>query len=667
MNLMHLLFDAAIILILIIGIRQFRAPRGARIGNLTAAFAILCAFLLVLLRHDILSPMVVLAALLIGSAFGWVVAVRVNMTQIPAMVAFQHGAGGIAAFLVAFVELTGTGAALAAVNRVSGLLGLVIGSATFSGSMVASGKLAGKLRQTPTRLPAHGWLLSLNLLIIGAICVFAWTSFGSFNSIYLVIVIFLSALLGVLFSIRIGGADMPVLISFLNATAGLAAAFCGIIIQNRLLIACGATVAASGSILTHVMCRAMNRNLFKVFVGIQQKISARPAGGEALQTDPPEQPQGEAADEETSLGTEKPDDFSQAVSAIKAAGRIIIIPGYGMALAQAQFAVCELANKLEDMGKQVKFAIHPVAGRMPGHMNVLLAEADVDYDKLFEMDEINPEFKDTDLALIVGACDVVNPAAISVEDTPISGMPILMAHEAGKVIVCNLDEKPGYSGVENPLYDEDGTILLFGDAKGTVTELIKRTVATDSPQDDAADDGPSPEGEKTDSVSQVVSAMKAAGKIIIIPGYGMALAQAQFAVCELANKLEDMGKQVKFAIHPVAGRMPGHMNVLLAEADVDYDKLFEMDEINPEFKDTDLALIVGACDVVNPTAISVEDTPISGMPILMAHEAGKVVVCNLDEKPGYSGVENPLYKDDGTILLFGDAKGTITELVKGLE
>lgn len=475
MKWMHLLFDAAIILILIIGIRQFRAPRGARIGNLTAAFAILCAFLLVLLRNDILSPMVVLAALLIGSAFGWVVAVRVNMTQIPAMVAFQHGAGGVAAFLVAFVELTGTGTALAAVNRVSGLLGLVIGSATFSGSMVAGGKLAGKLRQTPTRLPAHGWFLSLNLLLIGLICVLAWTSFGPFNPLYLVLVIILSALLGVLFSIRIGGADMPVLISFLNATAGLAAAFCGIIIQNRLLIACGATVAASGSILTHVMCKAMNRNLFKVFVGIQQKISPRPADKEAPCTAPTESLQVEGADEGPSqqVEPEEQDNMSQVVSAMKDAGKIIIIPGYGMALAQAQFAVCELANKLEDMGKQVKFAIHPVAGRMPGHMNVVLAEADVDYDKLFEMDEINPEFKDTDLALIIGACDVVNPAAISVEDTPISGMPILMAHEAGKVVVCNLDEKPGYSGVENPLYKDDGTILLFGDAKGTITELVK--------------------------------------------------------------------------------------------------------------------------------------------------------------------------------------------------
>jgi H+-translocating NAD(P) transhydrogenase subunit beta len=481
MKWMHLLFDGVIILILIIGIRQFRTPRGARIGNLTAAFAIVCAFLLVLLRNEILAPGTVLAALLVGAAFGWAVAVRVNMTQIPAMVAFQHGAGGVAAFLVAFVELSGAGAMLATVNRVSGLLGLIIGSATFSASLVASGKLANRLRQTPTRLPAHGWVLIGNLIVIAAACTWAWVPDGPFNPAPLVGAIILSALLGVLFSIRIGGADMPVLISFLNATAGLAAAFCGIIIQNRLLIACGATVAASGSILTHVMCKAMNRDLFKVFVGIQQKISAKPGEQDALAFVELEEAGGEDAPE----GPEEqgppegqpdpgPDAMSRVVSAMKEAKKLIIIPGYGMALAQAQFSVCELAARLEGMGKEVKFAIHPVAGRMPGHMNVLLAEAEVDYDRLFEMDEINPKFKETDLALIVGACDVVNPAAISVEDTPISGMPILMAHEAANVAVCNLDEKPGYSGVKNPLYEDKHTILLFGDAKETVTEMLKR-------------------------------------------------------------------------------------------------------------------------------------------------------------------------------------------------
>lgn len=476
MEWIHLLLDLAIILILIIGIRQFRSRRGARTGNLTAAFALLCAFLVVLLKHDILAPGVVLIAILFGFVPGWVVARKVNMTQIPAMVAFQNGAGGVAAFLVSFVELTGAGATLATTNRVSGFLGLIIGAATFSGSMVAGGKLADRIRQTPTRLPAHGWLQAANLFVIGAACSIAWTSYGPFSPAHLVGVILLSAVLGVVFSIRIGGADMPVLISFLNATTGLAAAFCGIIIQNRLLIACGATVAASGSILTHVMCKAMNRNLFKVFVGIQQTKSAKPAdwgipatAGAPSSADSAQEPE---EDKEPPPEHEKPDGLAQIVTTMKDAEKIVIIPGYGMALAQAQFKVCELARRLEQMGKEVKFAIHPVAGRMPGHMNVLLAEADVDYDKLFEMDDINPELKETDLVLVIGACDVVNPAAISMEDTPISGMPILTAHEASRIAVCNLDEKPGYSGVENPLYEQDNTILLFGDAKATITRIL---------------------------------------------------------------------------------------------------------------------------------------------------------------------------------------------------
>jgi len=291
----------------------------------------------------------------------------------------------------------------------------------------------------------------------------------------LLILIALSVLLGLAFSIRIGGADMPVLISFLNATAGLAAAFCGVIIQNRLLIACGATVAASGSILTHVMCKAMNRNLLKVFIGFQAKATFDWTRTIATGREEQEKiisPMDQEA-QALSKGPAKADPLAEAIEVGKDSKIIIIIPGYGMALAQAQFKVVELVNLLERLGKQVKFAIHPVAGRMPGHMNVLLAEAEVPYDKLFEMEEINPEFKEADLAVIVGACDVVNPAAISLENTPISGMPILMAHEAKRVLVCNLDEKPGYSGIDNPLYKQDKVIMLLGDAKDTLDKLIK--------------------------------------------------------------------------------------------------------------------------------------------------------------------------------------------------
>jgi NAD(P) transhydrogenase subunit beta len=280
--------------------------------------------------------------------------------------------------------------------------------------------------------------------------------------IALLILIGLSVLIGLLFSLRIGGADMPVLISFLNATAGLAAAFCGIALQNRLLIACGATVAASGSILTHVMCAAMNRGLTKVFMGSMSKQRTGPRKVLNIKEKPIQSDTGNGGD-----------GFEYALSAAKIAKNVVIIPGYGMALAQAQFQVVRLALRLEELGKSVKFAIHPVAGRMPGHMNVLLAEAEVDYEKLVEMEEINPEFPATDLALVVGACDVVNPAAITQEGTPISGMPILMAHEAKVVVVCNMDEKPGYSGVNNPVYEMAKTITLFGDAKETLGRLLE--------------------------------------------------------------------------------------------------------------------------------------------------------------------------------------------------
>lgn len=265
---------------------------------------------------------------------------------------------------------------------------------------------------------------------------------------------------------------MPVLISFLNATAGLAAAFCGVVIQNRLLIACGATVAASGSILTAVMCKAMNRSFLKVLAG-GKMASAPPAKSSDATSEPKaatsvqvlSAPQAPAKTREASM--------AEAKTVLREAASVIIVPGYGMALARAQFQVAALSKRLEQLGKAVVFGIHPVAGRMPGHMNVLLAEADVDYESLKEMDDINGSFATTDAVLVIGACDVVNPAAIHVPDTPISGMPILNAHEARHVLVCNLDERPGYSGVPNSLYDEATTLLLFGDANATVTELLE--------------------------------------------------------------------------------------------------------------------------------------------------------------------------------------------------
>jgi H+-translocating NAD(P) transhydrogenase subunit beta len=464
-----ILIDVLIICLFLGGISLFYRPKEARTGNLMAACAILAAFLAVLLRNPFEEPALIVIAVVLGGGAGWGVARAVNMIQIPAMVAFQHGAGGIAAFLISFVELVRAASVpTPVVGEVSGFLGLIFGAATFSGSMVASGKLADLLNQKPVTLKGHSlWLLGIALVIL-LIAVIAGLYGAPVRGYLLLVLIGLSIVLGVVFSIRIGGADMPILISFLNATAGLAAAFCGIIIQNRLLVACGATVAASGSILTHIMCKAINRGLSKVFVGIQQPVAGK---SKDLFFDAPVS--NEAEPEPAVTGSPPEDSFSRAIRAAAEASKVIIIPGYGMALAKAQFKVVELARQLEGMGKEVRFAIHPVAGRMPGHMNVLLAEAEVDYENLVEMDDINPEFNEVDLALVVGACDVVNPAAIDSEGTPISGMPVLMAHEAKWVVVCNLDEKPGYSGVENPLYGMGKTVTLFGDAAVTVEQLLE--------------------------------------------------------------------------------------------------------------------------------------------------------------------------------------------------
>lgn len=477
----RLLLDFGIIAILLFGVALFRAPRTARAGNLAAALALAGALIAVLLVNPLRDPAVVILALLAGGAAGVVVAMRTKMIQMPAMIAFQHGMGGIAAFLTSLVELNRAAATLPVTGQVAGLLGITVGAATFSGSLIASGKLAGVLRQTPVLLPRHAVIqttLLVAILVLGALVLQAAAPALLYGSLALILV---AVALGVVFALRIGGADMPVLISFLNATAGLAAAFCGIIIQNRLLIACGATVAASGSILTYAMCRAMNRSLRLVLMPAPQPPAASPAApappavAEALSPPAAEKPAEPSAEEAGQPPLER------ALAALRAAQSIIIIPGYGMALAQAQFELAHLTEKLRAMGRQLRFAIHPIAGRMPGHMHVLLAEAEIDADLLFDLPDINADFEKTDLALVVGACDVVNPAAVEVEGTPISGMPILEARAAKQVVVCNLDANPGYSGVANSLYTNAKTILVLGDAKAALEQLREGLGASSTP------------------------------------------------------------------------------------------------------------------------------------------------------------------------------------------
>lgn len=460
MSSFEIVANITIVALLVGGISRFRTPGGARYGNHAAALALLGAVVLVIVSNGISAPWIVALSSAVGALAGIAVAYRASMTSIPAVVALQHGMGGAAVVVVSAIEL-GHGATPSAIGKVSGLVGLALGAATFSASLLAAAKLANRVKQAPTFVRWHNLQLLALLLVVVVIPTQHW--FGT-NTIASITAITIGAgLFGVLFALRIGGADMPVLISSLNATAGFAAAFCGVAIENQLLVAAGATVASSGSILTIVMCRAMNRSLTNIFFGGPQLVVpaiTRVAPGVAFEH--PVQPREALLDEIAKLALE--------------ARSVIVVPGYGMALAHAQFEVVRLANLLETIGKDVSFAIHPVAGRMPGHMNVLLAEADVDYDKLVEIDDANRALVDTDLVFVIGACDVVNPAALEVENTPLSGMPILKAHEARAVVVCNLDAQPGYSGVDNPLYRVPKTRLLLGDAQQSMKDIHSRLV-----------------------------------------------------------------------------------------------------------------------------------------------------------------------------------------------
>ncbi|MBA7574735.1 NAD(P) transhydrogenase subunit beta [subsurface metagenome] len=452
------LVSAVVILLFLGGIALFRSPRTARLGDWLNILAYAGAVAFVVIRYPALGLEFVLIAVLLGGTLGAILAARVSMVSVPQMIAFQHGCGGTAAFLIAFSEFIREGAGLTTLAQVGSVLGMLVGAVTFSGSLIAAGKLAGKIKGQPVFLPGHLTILFGLLGLMVLLSVFAVLQIGLPIAVGLAIgLIVVSVIVGVIFTIRIGGADMPVIISFFNATAGFAAAFCGIALSNYLLIGCGACVAASGSLLTITMCRAMNRSLLGVFSGIKPSVAG------------PEEVAGEVLVKANGMETSP---FDRAVAALKQAKDVIIVPGYGMAAAQAQFKVWEMAQILESRGVRVRFAIHPVAGRMPGHMNVLLAEAGVPYDKLLEMDAINGDFKNTDVAVVVGASDIVNPAALREEGTPISGMPILKAYEAKTILICKRTKSPGFSGVENPLFEQENTIFLAGDAKETIARLI---------------------------------------------------------------------------------------------------------------------------------------------------------------------------------------------------
>ncbi len=430
----------------------------ARRGNIYGIMGMLLAVGATLFNASVGNYGIIITVVIIGAVIGAILAARVKMTAMPELVAMLHSFVGLAAVLVGFATFLDeshayTGAEKT-IQEVEILLGILIGAETFTGSVVAFGKLSGKIGGAPLLLPARHLL---NLLILIACIVLGWmfvNSGGSASMTPLIIMTILALLFGIHMVAAIGGADMPVVISMLNSYSGWAAAATGFMLSNDLLIVTGALVGSSGAILSIIMCRAMNRKFLSVILGgFGTKKSSASAGGSA--------DQGEAL----AISGEETADL------LKSSKSLVIVPGYGMAVAQAQQSVAAMTQKLRDQGVNVRFAIHPVAGRMPGHMNVLLAEAKLPYDIVLEMDEINDDFPDTDVVMVIGANDIVNPSAEDEPDSPIAGMPVLQVWNAKDVIVLKRSMATGYAGVENPLFFKDNTRMLFGDAKASIDSV----------------------------------------------------------------------------------------------------------------------------------------------------------------------------------------------------
>jgi NAD(P) transhydrogenase subunit beta len=429
----------------------------------------LIAIITTMISNEIVTLNILWISLAFGAVIGCFLAVYVTMTRIPQLVALLNGSGGAASAIVAFVVLAGSSAAISGITKFTGAVALVVGSVTLGGSLVATAKLDGKITTLPIILRGH-FILILLILTVTVILIPLATFSSSITTTLSVLLILTSLIFGILFSIRVGGADMPIAISLLNSLSGIAAATVGLAISNLLLVVVGAIVGSAGIVLTQIMCHAMNSSVLDVLMGKTALSTPAQTAANSIRQDGSTQ-----TARSTPTAENTSDAMNKTVSIIGAAEKIIIVPGYGMALAQAQVQVKQLFTILEDRGKQVKFAIHPVAGRMPGHMNVLLAEVEVPYDKLYPMEAINPEFKETDVALVVGANDVVNPAARTAEGTPIYGMPVLNVDEADYVIICNKDTFPGYAGVNNPLYlPRRNTIVLLGDAGKTLSDLLEK-------------------------------------------------------------------------------------------------------------------------------------------------------------------------------------------------
>jgi NAD(P) transhydrogenase subunit beta len=453
-------------ILFIIGIKRLGKVDTARQGNFLSAVGMLIAIIATLFMMDAIPLEWVITGIAIGAIIGAVSATKVAMTAMPEMVAIFNGFGGGASALVASAEFFKIHGGSAANNDTTTLitimLSVIIGSLTFTGSFIAWGKLQGKISGQPITYPGQNMvngLILVGMVIFGYLAVTGMSSFVAerteINMLWFPIVIAIGLILGILSVLPIGGADMPVVISLLNSYSGIAAAMTGFVLHNHALIVSGCLVGASGLFLTNIMCKGMNRSLGNVLFSAFGKVD-------------------ESVVQKTTTGvTVKEMSPDNAAFTMQAAESVIIVPGYGMAVAQAQHEVRKLSDELEKTGVDVKFAVHPVAGRMPGHMNVLLAEANISYDKLFDMDEINDDFAGTDVALIIGANDVVNPAARHDESSPIYGMPILNVDHAKTTFVLKRSMNPGFAGIGNELFGYDNNYMVFGDAKATVSQFVE--------------------------------------------------------------------------------------------------------------------------------------------------------------------------------------------------
>jgi NAD(P) transhydrogenase subunit beta len=454
---------AAILFILSLG--GLSNPETSRRGNLYGIIGMALAVLATIFGPRVAAAGIpwIVGALLVGGSVGLYAAKTVKMTQMPELVALMHSLVGLAACLVGFASYVDTSitysGAEKTIHEVEIYIGILIGAVTFSGSLIAFGKLNGKIGGKPLLLPARHWLNLLGLLVV----IWFGREFVSAHDVQsgmtpLIVMTVIALLFGIHMVMAIGGADMPVVVSMLNSYSGWAAAATGFMLSNDLLIVTGALVGSSGAILSYIMCNAMNRNFISVI-----------AGGFGGGAEKPAQAQGAAAEPQ---GEVVPVSASETAELLRDAKSVIIVPGYGMAVAQAQHTVNEITKTLRDRGVNVRFGIHPVAGRMPGHMNVLLAEAKVPYDIVLEMDEINDDFPDTDVVMVIGANDIVNPAAQDDPTSPIAGMPVLEVWKGRTSIVMKRSMASGYAGVDNPLFYKENNRMLFGDAKKMLDEVL---------------------------------------------------------------------------------------------------------------------------------------------------------------------------------------------------